>query len=108
MSFLSGCNDFNADSSKSERDQQVLDNVWAFVEGTEMPKDEEWKKAWLNGEIEETEVTENITSYVDTAKKYHGQTVLLITPTFEAELVAYPRILVDPETREVIGYMPGE
>ena len=72
-----------------------------------MPKDEEWKNAWLNGEIEEIEVSDDITSYIDIDEKYQGQTILLVTPTFEIERMAYPSILVDLQTTEVIGEIPG-
>lgn len=103
---MSGCIDFNANNSKSERDKQILENVWTYVQATEMPIDEEWEDAWLNGEIEEIEVTDDITRYIDTDEKFHGQTILLVTPTFKTKRMAYPSILVDPEMREVIGEIP--
>lgn len=106
--LMSGCTDSNADNSKSERDKQILENVWTYVQETDMPEDEEWKNAWLNGQIDEIEVSDEITSYIDIDEKYHGQTILLVTPTFEMERMAYPRILVDPETKKVIDELPGE
>jgi hypothetical protein len=103
--LMSGCNDSNGNGSKNE--QQILENVWTYVKGTDMPIDEEWENAWLNGEIEEIEVSDDITNYIDTKEEYNGQTVLLVTPNFETERMAYPSILVDAETMEVIGEIPG-
>lgn len=100
--FMAGCND------SSEEDQQVLENVWTYVKETDMPADAEWESAWLNGEIEEIEASEDISSYSGLDEKYHGQTVLLVTPVFETERLAYPSILVNPETKKVIGELPGE
>lgn len=105
---MSGCNASNANGSDSEEDQQVRENVWAYVKGTDMPIDEEWENAWLNGEIEEIEVSDEITSYIDTKERYREQNVLLVTPNFKTERTAYPKILVDAETTEVIGEIPGE
>ena len=31
LTFMSGCNDSNANSSKSEGDKQILENVWTYV-----------------------------------------------------------------------------
>lgn len=107
LAFMSGCNSSNANGSKSEEELQILENVWTYVKGTDMPIDEEWENAWLNGEIEEIEVSDDITSYIHTEEKYHGQTVLLVTPNFKTERMAYPSILVDAETTEVIGVIPG-
>ncbi|KAA0954743.1 hypothetical protein FQ085_17865 [Planococcus sp. ANT_H30] len=104
--LMSGCNDSNANVSENE--QQVLENVWTYVKGTDMPIDEEWENAWLNGEIEEIEVSDDITSYIDAKEEYPGQTVLLVTPNFKTERTAYPKILVDAKTTEVIGEIPGE
>ena len=106
LTFMSGCNDSNANGSENE--QQILENVWTYVKGTDMPIDEEWENAWLNGKVEEIEVSDDINSYIDTKEKYQGQTVLLVTPNFKTERTAYPRILVDAETTEVIGEIPGE
>lgn len=100
--FMTGCNDL------SEEDQKVRENVWSYVKATDMPVDEEWESAWLNGEIEEIEVSEDISSFSGLDEKYLGQTVLLVTPVFETERIAYPSILVDSETKEVIGELPGE
>jgi len=102
LTLMAGCND------SSEEDQQVLENVWTYVKGTDMPADKEWESAWLNGEIEEIEASEDISSFSGLDEKYHGQTVLLVTPVFKAERLAYPSILVDPETKRVIGELPGE
>lgn len=106
--FMSGCTETDPNHSNSERDKQILENVWTYVQGTDMPEDEEWKSAWLNGEIDEIEVSEEITIYTNIDEKYHGQTIIQVTPTFEIERMAYPRVLVDPETTEVIGELPGE
>lgn len=106
LALMSGCNDSNANVSENE--QQVLENVWTYVKGTDMPIDEEWENAWLNGEIEEIEVSDDINNYIDAKEEYLGQTVLLVTPNFKTERMAYPSILVDPETTEVIGEIPGE
>lgn len=103
--FMSGCN--ASDANGSEKEQQILENVWTYVKGTDMPIDEEWENAWLNGDIEEIEVTDDITSYIDTKEKYQGQNGLLVTPNFKTERTAYPSILVDEETTEVIGVIPG-
>lgn len=100
--LMAGCNDL------SEEDQKVRENVWSYVKGTDMPVDEEWESAWLNGEIEEIEVSEDSNSFSGLDEKYVGQTVQLVTPVFETERIAYPSILVDPETKEVIGELPGE
>lgn len=104
LAVMSGCNN----NKKSEEEQQILENVWTYIQGTDMPKDEEWENAWLNGEIEEIQVSDEMASYTDVDEKYRGQTIFLVTPVFETELVAYPSILVDQETKKVIGELPGE
>lgn len=107
LAILASCN--NADLSKNnEEHSKVRENVWAYVQSTEMPQGEEWKNAWLNGKIEERKLEGNIVDYSNLPDKYHGETVFFVTPSFNTEPVAYPTILVNPETREVIGEIPGE
>ena len=92
----------------SPEDEQILRNVWSYVQTTEMQQDAEWEKAWLNGTIEEIEVTKNLMQSANLPEELLGEQVYLVSPSFSQELVAEPTIVVNPSTKEVIGVLPGE
>lgn len=96
------------DQPATKEDEQVLQNVWSYVQTTEMEQDAEWEKAWLNGTIEEMVVTENLMLSADLSEEMVGERVYLVSPSHSQELVAEPTIVVNPSTKEVIGEIPGE
>lgn len=108
LAIVTGCNVVDSSNNKSEESNKVLENVWEYVQTTDMPQDEEWKSAWLNGKVEEIKMTDDIDSYQHVEEKFHNDTVFLVTPLFKTERIAYPRIVVDPQTKEVIAELPGE
>lgn len=78
--------------------------AWDFIEerGWGDTAIEDWKSA----EVKKT-IADNSYELLD--KTYEGKEVLRVS--FEDQenvVVGPPLILVDPETNEVIGYMPGE
>lgn len=105
MALLVAC---SADQTVSPEDEQIFQNVWSYVQTTEMEQDAAWEKAWLNGTIEEVEVTKNLMQSANLPEEMIGERVYLVNPSFSQELVAEPTIVVDPSTKGVIGEIPGE
>ncbi|MGI8314228.1 hypothetical protein [Halobacillus mangrovi] len=89
----------------SETDQKIRENVWSYVENSEIALRE--KEAWLNGEIEKKVIDEEIVSHQNLDEDYLNKTVLKVTPGDSEKRNAYPTILVDPDTQEVIAVLAG-
>jgi PBP1b-binding outer membrane lipoprotein LpoB len=90
--LMAGC--FDKDSY-----DPVREAAWKFVEEKAWNgREEDWKKA-----IVETRMVDS--SFEMLEKSYQGREV--VTVTLENALAA-PLIIVDPDTNEVIGYIPGE
>lgn len=105
LGILTAC---SPEQPVSSEDEQVLQNVWSYVQTTEMEQDTEWETAWLNGTIEEMVVTENLMKSANLSVEMLEERVYLISPSHSQELVAEPTLVVDPSTKEVIGVLPGE
>lgn len=105
MGVLAAC---TPEQPASSEDEQVLQNVWSYIQTTEMEQDTEWEKAWLNGTIEEMMVTENLMKSANLPQEMIDERVYLVSPSHSQELVAEPTLVVDPLTKEVIGVLPGE
>ncbi|ARI77811.1 hypothetical protein [Halobacillus mangrovi] len=86
-------------------DQKIRENVWSYVERSEIALRE--KEAWLTGEIEEKVIDEEIASHQNLDGDYLNETVLKVTPGDSEKRDAYPTILVDPDTQEVIAVLAG-
>jgi hypothetical protein len=85
---------FNKDSY-----DPVREAAWKFVEEKGWNgREEDWKK----GKVE-TRMVDSSFEMLD--KTFQGKEV--VTVTLENALAA-PLIIVDPDTTEVIGYIPGE
>lgn len=91
-------------NSKGTDNYEIRKVAWDFIEekGWGGRAIEDWKSA----EVKKT-IASNSYELLD--KTYEGKEVLMVS--FEDQenvVVGPPLILVDPETNEVIGYMPGE
>ena len=93
-------------SSEDEIDNQDIKTVaWEFIE--EKGWDTNAKGNWQGAKVTET-IADNSYELLDS--NYEGREVLYLF-TFEDKenvLIGTPLILVDPTTKKVIGYMPGE
>lgn len=101
---LTGCQDSGSTESEDEY-QEVRENVWAYVENSEIPLRD--KEVWLNGEIKEKVVDEEIVSHQQVDEKYLHQNVIMVVPADSKKYAAYPSFLVDPDTKEIITVLPG-
>ena len=64
------------------------------------------EESWQNAEVSEVTVSN---SYHLLEEGYEGEEVLSVS--FEGEeglVVGVPVVILDPDTNEVVGYMPGE
>ena len=106
MLLLVGCSNNKDAGNATDKDEygKVREVAWRFVE------EKGWsttaKEGWQSAEVNKT-IADNSYELLD--KTYEGKEVLSVS--FEDQenvVVGPPLILVDPDTNEVIGYMPGE
>jgi hypothetical protein len=101
---LAGCQDSGSTEAKDDY-QKVRENVWDYVQHSEIALRE--KEAWLNGEIKEKVVNQDIVNHQQVDKMYLDKTVIMVVPADSKKYVAYPSILVDPDSEEIIAVLPG-
>jgi len=104
--LIVGCSSKQDEGNTNAKDnyEKIREVAWDFLE----------EKGWDDRAIEEgksaeVKKTKADKSYVLLDKTYEGKEVLKVS--FEDKgnvVVGPPLILVDPNTNEVIGYMPGE
>ena len=92
-------------SSEDENDNQDIKTVaWGFIE--EKGWDTNANVNWQGAKVTET-IADNSYELLDS--NYEGREVLSVSfEDKENVVIGTPLILVDPTTKKVIGYMPGE
>ncbi|KIL51609.1 hypothetical protein KP77_11210 [Jeotgalibacillus alimentarius] len=104
--MLIGCSGDQSNDSQIDSDQylEAKETAWAFVK--EQGWDDTAEEDWRSAEVTEVVASQGYTLLED---HYVGKEVLSITFQDQANVVAgTPIILVDGDTYEVIGYIPGE
>ncbi|WP_342528288.1 hypothetical protein MKY84_05310 [Chryseomicrobium sp. FSL W7-1435] len=109
---LTGCQKEASQVSPEEinaaQEETILENAWSYVQTTQMPQSEEWQDAWMQGEIETLTLTKAHIRSANLEDRLIGQSIYSVTPSAELNLIAEPTLLVDPESMQVIGVLPGE
>jgi hypothetical protein len=84
--------------------EKIREVAWEFIE--EKGWDDRAIEDWKSAEVKKT-IADNSYELLD--KTYEGKEVLRVSfEDKENVVVGPPLILVDPNTNEVIGFMPGE
>ncbi|TFE00604.1 hypothetical protein [Jeotgalibacillus salarius] len=99
--ILVGC---ASDQSKTQEYNEAKKAAWDFVkeEGWDNTADEDWQSA----EVTEVIADQTFELLDDT---FEGNEALRVSFKDKENVVTgTPLILIDPDTNEVIGYMPGE
>ncbi|MFE8698691.1 hypothetical protein ACFYKT_20570 [Cytobacillus sp. FJAT-53684] len=98
--LISGCssNQDNVKTNVMDNYESVREVAWLFVEekGWNYNEDD-----WKHAQVEKKIVNENY----NLDGEYLGKEIFTVTIE---DAVASPLILVDPNSKEVIGYIPGE
>ncbi|TFB23881.1 hypothetical protein E3U55_03445 [Filobacillus milosensis] len=103
ISLVIGCSKEQANTSNDSYND-IKKVAWEYIE------EQEWLEYnngnWQDAEVKQIEADDTYELLKD---GYDGEQVMSVTFKDEEKTqVSTPVILVDPDTKEVIGYLPGE